>query len=217
MNKITPKLLQELRQEINHILTPIAKKYHIELHLGNASYNESSFKFKLEGGLKRTNGLSLEENKYKDDLEKCAYLYASIRNPDLHLKSTDYGITFYDRNKMYTFIGLSLSRPKYPIVCKDSDGKIVLFTESCIDDIIKNRGNKVNNNSVVPNKTPNSSSVKMSDIINPLLIAGKDPEKIADKVIEQFPEKKSERDALIRQIKGPRRLNLIKAGKIKIN
>ena len=34
---------------------------------------------------------------------------------------------------------------------------------------------------------------KMSDIINPMIIAGEDPEKIADAVIEKFPERAATR------------------------
>jgi hypothetical protein len=52
---------------------------------------------------------------------------------------------------------------------------------------------------------------KMSDIINPMIFAGKSPEEIADAVIAAIPSKASERNTLVQQIKGPRTYNLKKA------
>jgi len=59
-------------------------------------------------------------------------------------------------------------------------------------------------------KKENTSKIKMSDIITPMLLAGDDPETIADKVIAADSSRAGERAALLRQIKGPRRYNLIK-------
>lgn len=52
--------------------------------------------------------------------------------------------------------------------------------------------------------------VKMSDIITPMLLEGKSPEEIVNKVIAADPSKETERANLIKQIKGPRKYNLIK-------
>ena len=66
------------------------------------------------------------------------------------------------------------------------------------------------NSNVSTNADDNSApkKLKMSDIINPMIFAGEDPEKIADAVIAQFPEQADKRDNLIKQIKGPRKYNL---------
>jgi hypothetical protein len=59
-------------------------------------------------------------------------------------------------------------------------------------------------------KAPVETGPKMSEIINPMIFAGTDAEKIADAVIAQFPDKKDQRDKLVQQIKGPRTYNLWK-------
>jgi len=59
-------------------------------------------------------------------------------------------------------------------------------------------------------KEEGASHSKMSDVITPMLLEGKSPEEIADKVIAASPDKAGDRANLIRQIKGPRRYNLVK-------
>lgn len=51
VNEITPDLLRKLREEINTAIAVIAKKYNLNLKCANATYDATSFKFKLEGGL----------------------------------------------------------------------------------------------------------------------------------------------------------------------
>jgi len=61
-------------------------------------------------------------------------------------------------------------------------------------------------------KVPNMNKINMSSIINPLLMEGKSADEIADAVIKAIPENGNmpEKASLIRQIRGPRRYNLIK-------
>jgi hypothetical protein len=60
-----------------------------------------------------------------------------------------------------------------------------------------------------PPKVKAEPKTKMSDIVNPMLLANKHTaEEIADAVIKAIPEKKGDRDKLILQIKGPRLYNL---------
>ena len=59
-------------------------------------------------------------------------------------------------------------------------------------------------------KEKGTPHTKMSDVITPMLLEGKTAEEIADKVIAASPDKEGDRANLIRQIKGPRRYNLIK-------
>ena len=67
---------------------------------------------------------------------------------------------------------------------------------------------KIFNDVLTPKK---EKGPKMSDIINPMIFAGKSREEIADAVIAAIPSKANERNTLIQQIKGPRTYNLKKA------
>jgi len=82
-----------------------------------------------------------------------------------------------------------------------------------IPDKTNNTKDKTTPKGETPMKTPKEKGephTKMSDIITPMLLEGKSAEEIADSVIAGSPDKAGDRANLIRQIKGPRRYNLVK-------
>ena len=119
---VTRELLRELRNEINKALIPFLKTHKVKMELGNASFDSAAFTFKLKGISvgKGEAGENINEMNFRKDLEVFGFFYGLDKN--------DYGKKFLSRNVEYTFIGIAKNRKKYPIVGKDVNGKMVLFT-----------------------------------------------------------------------------------------
>lgn len=92
--------------------------------------------------------------------------------------------------------------------------KISSVIESPASEKIETKKEDTSEADVKKETTPNKSKkVNMSSIINPLLMEGKSAEDIADVVIEALSgvdQDVPDKAALIRQIRGPRKYNLIK-------
>lgn len=66
-NKITPKMLEALRRDIDEALKAVGKKHGVELTSGRATYSDEHFSIKLEGKLE--GALSAEAAAYDTNRE----------------------------------------------------------------------------------------------------------------------------------------------------
>lgn len=116
-----------LRTEIETLLSPLAVKYGCEITAGNIKYDEIlttvSLQFK-----------SCADGKSADQLnfEKYCIQYG--------FKPEDYGFTFTEKGKTFTFKEFKTSARKYPCVCECSDGKSYAFTMEAIAEEIRKAG-----------------------------------------------------------------------------
>ena len=107
MEQFTKSTLQELRQELNAALDPIAKKYGIKIELGNFGFTQTTFKTQLKAEI---------EGKERDYSE----IYTYLNLPKL-------GTEFKMKGETFTVIHHNPSRPKYNISAKNSLGKVLEF------------------------------------------------------------------------------------------
>lgn len=105
---VDKQFLNTFREELNEDLESLAKKYGITLRAGSCTYEPNiGFTFKLEGKLPL-------------DAKAQATVSNSYGFPPI-------GTTFKSNFKCFTVIEYAPSRPKYPIIAKDGNGKRFKF------------------------------------------------------------------------------------------
>jgi hypothetical protein len=110
--------LKRLRDEIDAALAPIAEEYGITLQLGNASFSPDDVTFKLKGHIIRAPG---EMSREAADYKKYAGDYGL--NPNQYAL----GAKFRHRNSTFEITGLKMSSRKYPVLCRNHNGKTYKF------------------------------------------------------------------------------------------
>lgn len=118
ITKFDKEALKLLRIDIEAALAPIRDKYGLtDLHLGNISYNEYSFRGKIEGAVKSQK--SEEEN--------------NIHN--LHLSQllgfnkNIVGEKFSNMGRTFTVTRIDLKKRKFPIIALGDDGRSYKFQD----------------------------------------------------------------------------------------
>ena len=109
MAKITKAMLKEVREEMNKALEEVGKKYGVQFDTGNASFDEYSFTFKVNGKMTATeDGESVE----KKEWDKYCGMFG--------LKPENFGQTIEANfGQKYQILGLKPSSRKNPILLKD--------------------------------------------------------------------------------------------------
>lgn len=110
--KVTRELLKTIRTEINRALTEVGEAHGITLNLGNASYTDYDFTFKLKGAALDTgDGRSAAAAEW--DLYRSRY----------GLDAIEYGDSFRTHSGTYTIDGIKPRSPKFPIIGIGVDGR----------------------------------------------------------------------------------------------
>lgn len=109
MAKITKAMLKEVREEMDKALEKVGNKYGVKFETGNASFDEYSFTFKVNGKATTTeDGESVE----KKEWDKYCGMYG--------LKPEHFGQTIEANfGQKYQILGLKPSSRKNPIMLKD--------------------------------------------------------------------------------------------------
>jgi hypothetical protein len=107
-----------LKAEIVAALQPIATKYGISIDdTGKGSFSPQNYRFSLEAAVKNEQGETLtSEAAY---FKQCAHLYGLL--PD------DLGKEFVNRRSVFTIIGAAAQSYRYPILCRNQNGKVYKF------------------------------------------------------------------------------------------
>ena len=125
--KMTKEQFANFRTEIESALSDIATKYGCIVEAGNIKYDDIlttvSLQFKS-----CTDGKSADQLNF----EKYCVQYG--------FKPEDYGFTFTEKGKTYTFKEFKTSARKYPCICECSDGKSYAFTDEAIKLEIRKAG-----------------------------------------------------------------------------
>lgn len=104
-----------VRSEIQKALNEVGNKLGINISLGNGRFSSESFGMKLECTLGTENLASLQ-----DQAKKQFGLYAK----SFGLKASDFGRSFSDfRGKRWEIVGIKPQSHRYPILCKNLNGK----------------------------------------------------------------------------------------------
>ena len=118
MEKITSferNTVRVLRDNLNADIAALGEKYGITLHLGNASFTDTSVVFKLEATI--AGGQTIKQQKVGKDLE----LYASI-----YLQGVDLTKTYKHPHpdiKTFKLVGWNSRGREYPVIVEGGDGK----------------------------------------------------------------------------------------------
>lgn len=115
MKKVTSFNRQNIRQinsEIESALASIAKKYGVELSVGNTRFTSSNFSTKIEVATIASNGTVMTKEAL--DFNR----YRSLKGIQLNL-----GDSFQRNGKTYTVVGYKPRSHKYPVLASCSDGK----------------------------------------------------------------------------------------------
>lgn len=116
MTKVTtinPAFLKALRLELNEAIKPVAQKYGIAMALGNASFTETMFHYKLEGVVPVGDGevLSVRDMKAAEDYKRLCTAYG--------LKLEWLGREFQYGGRTVKLVGIMPKRTKFPILVND--------------------------------------------------------------------------------------------------
>ena len=116
--------LRLYRFEIEQALKEVADKHNVNIHAGNITYTDSSFKLTLEVNKKEVAGKPFEQAQF----EKYCLMFG--------FKPEDYGKQFVSNGKMFTITGFNLKAHKMPVLAKSIDGKGYKFPESTVKRLI---------------------------------------------------------------------------------
>lgn len=123
-------VLKMLRVEIDMALATVAKNHQIALNLGSIKYSGEQFHTKLQAIILSPNasGKSVKEIQAINNVKKYGFQFG-VKESDLN-KLFPYG------DKLYKFVGLMPSRPKYPVLGQDvKTGKNFKFAEEVLQKI----------------------------------------------------------------------------------
>lgn len=122
---MTTIMLKEIREDVNKALIEVGKKYNMQMHLGNISYDECGFKGKLIATLNDIDG----KHPTQVNFEKYCNIYG--------LDVTDYNKEFTRSGKTFIVKDIKVSSRKYPILCEcKQDGKMYKFVEDDVKRLI---------------------------------------------------------------------------------
>ena len=122
--------LKMLRKEIDMALATVAKKHQIALSIGPISYSEEQFHTKLQAVVQSSgaSSKSVKEIQAINNVKKYGFQFG--------VKENDLNKLFPYDGKLYKFVGLMPSRPKYPVVGEDvKTGKKFKFAETVLEKI----------------------------------------------------------------------------------
>ena len=119
--KITRELLKALRPEIEGALTAIAERHNITLNLGNASYKDHDFSFKLIGQVQDIG-----------DGRPAAAAEWDLYRSRFGLDGIEYGTSFTTHSGTYTVDGILPRSRKYPVLGLAADGERRKFKPSSV-------------------------------------------------------------------------------------
>lgn len=124
---LTKNEFNNLREEIEKALAPIAAKYNCEVSAGNIKYDDISTNVAITFN-------SVADGKSADQLnfEKYATAYG--------FAPTDYGFEFDYNKKHYVFTSFRPTARKYSCICQCEDGHTVCFTDDAIKFMMGQRG-----------------------------------------------------------------------------
>ncbi len=130
MNRETAK---QLMDELNKVLPEIGKKLNVSLSLGRTTFNSNTAKIKIEAASITTDGevLSKEIVAFK----QYAHHYG--------LKPEDLGKTFTSYQGTYTICGLAERSHKFPILAKNSKGKVFKFPAVTVSGYLHQTSNAI--------------------------------------------------------------------------
>jgi len=115
---ITRTKIQDMRKDIEEALQAVAEKHNCTIKAGNASFNEDSFKLKLE----------IVENSSDGSTVTQAQVDWKANASSFGLDVDLLGKTVILQNSNYEIVGLKPRSRKYPVLGKDlSNGKIYKF------------------------------------------------------------------------------------------
>lgn len=119
--KITRELLKALRTELNRSLSEIGEAHDINLELGNASFTDYDFTFKLKGAVTDTgdgrSAAAAEWDRYRT-------MYG--------LGAIEFGDSFTTRSGTYTVTGILPKSRKYPVLGIGADGRTRKFVPEAV-------------------------------------------------------------------------------------
>lgn len=119
--------LKTLRIEIENALSTVAKKHSIALRLGAISYSGEEFHTKLEAVIqsKGDSGLTVKQIQAIKNVKQYGSLY--------NVSEADLNRLFPQGDRLFKFVGLMPSRPKYPVLGEDvKTGKVFKFNENVL-------------------------------------------------------------------------------------
>jgi hypothetical protein len=103
--QISRELLRRLRPEIESALAGIGEKHGITLNLGNASFTDYDFTFKLKGAVTNTG-----------DGRPAAAAEWDLYRSRFGLQAVEFGTSFTTRSGDYTVVGIAPKSRKYPVI-----------------------------------------------------------------------------------------------------
>lgn len=103
---ITPKMLKEIRKEINEALENVGKRHNLHLECANAKYSKTNFTMQLKGSVVNENGEVQSEAKI-NFLKEAAYY---------GLDPQDLGREFESRGEVFVICGLNVRARTMPIL-----------------------------------------------------------------------------------------------------
>ena len=130
--EVTKQQAKEITEEIKAAVEAIFKSHGLETPKASARYG-ISYSIKLEASVENLdeNGVNLSSQE--------AMAYTQFHKA-YDLNGGLLGTEFEVNGEKFTFIGLALSRNKYPIVARNSSGETVFFTRlvaSKLNELVK--------------------------------------------------------------------------------
>jgi len=133
MKQFTRANLQSLRVEIDNALSKVSKRHNISLSLGRISFNNDSFRAKLEAAVQlndQSGNMSVSAINELKELKEYGSMFG--------VSEKDYGRVFEFQGRKFKFTGIKLSRNKYPVSGEDvRTGKGFKFPESALQRFVK--------------------------------------------------------------------------------
>lgn len=122
INQFTKQNLKLIRESVNSALKDVNEEYGIELSLGNISFDEFTFRGKLNAQIKDPEVQAELKNEISKDLE-----YFGIK----------IGTTFKNGTKIFTVTGYNSHRWKNPVEIKDQNGRSFVTSVSNVKKLIQ--------------------------------------------------------------------------------
>jgi len=110
MERVTPKVLKQVRQDIKDALASVEDKHGIVFDFNNISYGDDHFSLRLKANV----GSDVSEIA-KKDWNKYAVLFG--------LTEDDFGATFKYGGETYKIVGIKPRSKKYPLIVENEKGK----------------------------------------------------------------------------------------------
>ncbi|MFA5398076.1 MAG: hypothetical protein WC346_18835 [Methanogenium sp.] len=125
MKEFNVQNLLQLKKDLSKALAEVEKQHNIKLEIGTISYMKNSCSIKISSRIVPLgNTKSVEELEYEEAFNRLKSRYG--------LEERKIGDVCNINGEKLTLIGIAYRRKKYPIVFKDSKGKIMLFTQETI-------------------------------------------------------------------------------------